>query len=102
MQAVEEGRVLSERVSALAIEPTPDRGSALTFVAQTLATGQTVIPTAEIARRLRDHGYHFKEAGSYRTLVRAWLVEEGCFFETRRGDWSLGYHARDLPLAERA
>jgi predicted nucleic acid-binding protein len=102
MQAVEEGRVLSERVSALAIEPTADRGSALTFVAQTLATGQTVIPTVEIARRLRDRGYRFSEPGGYRTLVRAWLLEEGCFFETRRGHWSLGYHARELPLSERA
>ena len=102
MQAVEEGRVLSERVSALAIEPTPDRGSPLTFVAQTLATGQTVLPTVEIARRLGDRGYRFSEPGDYRTLVRASLLEEGCFFETRRGHWSLGYHARELPLPERA
>lgn len=100
MQAVERGLAVSERVSALAIEPTNAPRSALSYVAQRLATGQTMMSTTEIARALRDAGYGFAEPGTYQTQVRAWLLQTDCFFELRRGNWALGYHARELPVGD--
>lgn len=92
VEALEQGRVLSDKISALAIEPKVGPTTALAFMARELATSQTVMPTAEVARRLRGAGYRFTQHGDFRTHVRAWLVDHDCFFEARRGQWTLGYH----------
>lgn len=97
LEAVAERTSLSEKIAALAIEPANDRSSAFRIVAQRLATRQTTMTTAEIAQYLGESGYHFRNDGNHRTLVRSWLVANPCFFELQRGHWSLGYHA--LPCA---
>jgi len=99
MRAMEQGLDLSEKISGLAIEPAEARPSALCFLAQQLAVRQTTISTVEAARFLNHGGYRFSQEGDSRTLVRAWLVENRCFFELRRGHWSLGYHAAAIPPA---
>jgi hypothetical protein len=98
MDAVERGMAASEKVSAMAIESADDSKSALSHLAQRLATGRTVMSTTEVARELRTAGYSFPQPGTYQTQVRAWLLQNDCFFEIRRGNWTLGYHARELPL----
>jgi predicted nucleic acid-binding protein len=50
LEAVAERISLSEKVAALAIQPANDRQSAFRDVAQRLATGQTTMTTAAIAR----------------------------------------------------
>jgi hypothetical protein len=97
MRAIEDGLDLSDKISGLAIEPADGRPSAFRFLAQRLAIGQTTMSTVEVARYLSDDGYSFSQQGDYRTLVRAWLVQNPCFFELQRGHWSLGYHAAAIP-----
>jgi predicted nucleic acid-binding protein len=93
LEAVADRTSLSEKVAALAIQSADDQPSAFREVAQRLATGQSTMTTAEIARRLNESGYRFAKDGNYQTLARAWLVGNPCFFELQRGHWSLGYHA---------
>jgi hypothetical protein len=97
--AVENGLAVSDRVSALAIEPPDEPHPALHYVMYTLATQQTVMSTAEIVQLLRRGGYTFSQTGDYRTQTRAWLLKSECFFEMRRGRWAVGYHPNELPIA---
>lgn len=98
IEAVERGMAAGEKVSAIAIESADDSRSAVSHLAQRLAVGQTMMSTTEVARELRTAGYSFSQPGPYQTQVRAWLLQNDCFFEIRRGNWTLGYHARELPL----
>lgn len=98
LQAVGTGVALSEKVSALAIEPAEEASAALSIVAQRLAVGQTTMPTSRIVTLLRENGYVFSKDGNYATLVRAWLVKSPCFCEIRRGHWTLGYHSAPIEL----
>lgn len=99
LQAVETGVALSEKVSALAIEPAETASGAFSVVAQRLAVEQTTMTTTEIAALLRYEGYAFPDEGDYAKRVRAWLVGSPCFFEIRRGHWTLGYHAAPMELS---
>jgi hypothetical protein len=88
--------VLSEEMSALAIDAPAPPDSAIRFLAKILATRQTIMSTAEIGRRLHEHGYRFIGTGVYATRVRGWLTSQDCFCETQRGHWTLGYQAEPL------
>jgi hypothetical protein len=86
--------VLSEEMSALAIDP-PEQQSAARLIAKVLATRQTVLSTSEIAGRLEEHGYRFAGGAKHATSTRRWLTEQNCFVEQQRGRWTLGYHASE-------
>ena len=92
-EAATRALVLSDEMSALAIDPPSPPDSALRFIAKILATRQTILSTADIARRLMEHGYRFDDTGRQATQARGWLVGESCFVEQQRGHWTLGYHA---------
>jgi hypothetical protein len=89
--------VLTEEMSALAIDPPAGNDSAVRMIAKILATRQTVLSTSEISRRLLEHGYRFTALGAHATSTRSWLMGQRCFVEQERGHWTLGYHAAKAP-----
>ena len=91
-EAATRALVLTEEMSALAINPPPSE-CALRFIAKILATRQTMLSTPEISRRLLENGYRFEGAGAHVTHTRRWLLAQRCFVEQQRGHWTLGYHA---------
>lgn len=91
-EAATRALVLTEGMSALAIDPPPSE-CGLRFIAKILATRQTTLSTAEISRRLFEKGYRFEGDGSHATHTRRWLLSQRCFVERQRGHWTLGYHA---------
>jgi len=93
--AFEKAEAASEQIAQVMIEA-PEKRGLLSFVARELATGQPIMKTVEIARRLRLDGYRLTESGASDAQVRAWLVGNKCFHEVWRGNWSLGYHAGPL------
>ncbi len=95
-QAATRALVLSEEMSALAIDPPAPPDSAARFLAKILATRQTILSTDEIARRLNEHGYRFTGTGAHATRVRGWLTAQPCFCEAQRGHWTFGYRAEPL------
>jgi hypothetical protein len=80
-----------DRVSAFAVDRIFDP-DALALVARRLATGQTVMTTAEVADALRMNSFGFDGGRAHQAATRAWLERMPCFFEARRGHWTLGYH----------
>lgn len=94
--AYEQGMAVADRLGAFAVEP--GEPSPLAVVARRLAVSQPIMTTAEIAYSLRMEGYGFTPASGHKTTVRAWLLANPCFWEMRRGNWTLGYHP--LPLLE--
>ena len=94
--AYERGMAVADRLGAFAVEP--GEPSAFTLVARRLAVSRPVMTTTEIAVLLADGRVRFHPASGHKTKVRAWLLANPCFWEMRRGNWTLGYHP--LPLLE--
>lgn len=97
-EAATRALVLADQMAALAIEPPAPPDSALRFIAKILATRQTILTTAEISRRLREHGYRFVGPEAEATQVRRWLLAQDCFVEHQRGHWTFGHHASSLDV----
>jgi hypothetical protein len=91
--ALERGEEAAATLWRFTVTP-PEPRPALAFVARELATRST-LTTQEIADSLRWHGYRFKNERAHRTWTRAWLIGNSCFYEVRRGQWSLGYVLSD-------
>jgi hypothetical protein len=92
-EAATRALVLSDEMTALAIDPPSPPDSALRFIAKILATRQTILSTGDIARSLLENDYRFGDTGRHATQTRRWLLEQDCFVEQQRGHWTLGYHA---------
>jgi hypothetical protein len=92
-EAAARALVLTDQMSALAIDPPPPPDSALQCIAKILATRQTILTTTEVARRLHEHGYRVRGPETHAKQTRRWLVTQDCFVEQQRGHWTLGYHA---------
>ena len=93
---VRKGLALQETVMALAIEPATSPVPMRSLVMRELAVGPAEgISTVQIAQLIRDHGYRLSGEGGLRTRVRAWLKNQACFSEIRRGWWTVGHRARD-------
>jgi hypothetical protein len=88
-EALEQGDAASAALWRVTVRPA-DPVTGLAYAARELAVANT-LTTKEIADRLRWNGFQFKGDGEHRTLTRAWLIANDCFYELRRGHWSLGY-----------
>jgi hypothetical protein len=87
--AFEAGVATAERLTAFAVQPRAN--SPTNLLARELAR-HGVMTTAALADCLTWNGYGFTPANTHRKRVRAWLMAQSCFWEPRRGSWTLGYH----------